>query len=112
MDTGTRRMQRLRNVSAPCRHVREICDNQVDLSVGHLVSRKTRHLHRGPTANRFRGTNEGAESVPCHVLRRIHRPIEIRPVSRLANFSKSDVSVFSGSGNHRGRDLDGAFSVP
>jgi hypothetical protein len=52
-------------------------------------------LHRGPTANRFRGTNEGAESAPCQVLRRIHRPIEIRPVSRLSNFSQSDVSVFS-----------------
>src|ERR1700751_4267679 len=53
------RPQRLPSVSAPCRHVREISDNQVDLAVGHVVSRKARHLHGGPTANRFRVANEG-----------------------------------------------------
>ena len=47
----------LSTLAAPCSHVREICDNQADLPVAHLVCGKTWHLHGGPNANRSRVAN-------------------------------------------------------
>jgi hypothetical protein len=57
--------------------MREITDYQIDLAVGHLVRRKAGHLLAGPTADRFRIADQRTQAVPCQVLGRVHRLIEI-----------------------------------